>query len=93
MENRNLIRLDPSEWSSFISLLESSGTDTSLALIVKINEARKITLTEKAYITAAKGESDDESECDNDAIVAPGEDRGAFVQVWSWVPASAANVF
>ena len=44
---------------------------------------------EDAYRRAAKAQQKDgELEVDDDAVVSMGEDPGAYVQAWIWVPDS-----
>ncbi|MGV1754754.1 hypothetical protein [Agrobacterium sp. CG674] len=40
-----------------------------------------------------KGKADDEMEVDDDAVVSPGSDAGAFVHAWIWVTNEQAGIF
>jgi hypothetical protein len=37
-------------------------------------------------------QTDDELECDDDAVTSPGDDDGAFVQTWTWVTNQQAGI-
>lgn len=50
-------------------------------------------LTDEQYRTLAKKRHgrDGEVEIDDNAIISHGDDPGAYVQAWVWVPDSDAN--
>jgi hypothetical protein len=89
---RDTIKLDSQAWDLIIRALEERDTSESLELIEEIKTKRKITALERRYMAYVEGE-DGVLECDDDAIVSEGDDPGAYVQTWCWVPNSRAGIF
>ncbi|MBX5130742.1 hypothetical protein HJB53_30090 [Rhizobium lentis] len=44
------------------------------------------------YRAAAKEQANDELEVDDDAVVSPGDDPGAWVQAWIWIRNDEAGI-
>jgi len=68
------------------------ASDAALRLFLKQEHTRYHTEpttgpSNEWYRENVSGLSDGDLECDNGAIVSRGEDPGAYVQTWSWVPA------
>ena len=45
-----------------------------------------LTKEDQRYADAARAIADNDLELDEDAVVSPGDDPGAFVQMWKWIP-------
>lgn len=48
-------------------------------------------MTEEQYRERARERLSDEDNVDDDAVVSMGDDPGAYVQVWLWVPDDDAD--
>jgi hypothetical protein len=59
-----------------------------------IEESRKNVDVEEKYREACRANHcrDGELECDDDAVVSIGNDKGAYVQTWTWVDDDEAGI-
>ena len=71
-----------------VGINEETENDVMARFLSKIQERLEETKTPlwQHYLNAAQGLSEDDLEVDDNAIVAFGDDVGAYVQAWKWVP-------
>jgi hypothetical protein len=72
--------------------LEQEAKDYRV-IAAKIDEAKADFDEDDPYRAAAKEDADDELEIDDDAVVSPGSDPGAWVHAWVWIPERKAGLF